>query len=95
MLTLAAFRLRHEEFKTVTDPVVQTYIDDALERTPTNVWGTGRRQEAAQAWLTAHLIEISPYGRDARLDDDGKTTYQVERDRMDLEQAPGAFCRTT
>ena len=41
------------------------------------MWGTTNRQIAAQALLAAHLIEISPYGRDARLDEDGKTTYEV------------------
>jgi len=95
VLTLSGFRVRHQEFRTVEDPVVQTYIDDALERTPVNVWGPGRRQEAAQALLAAHLLEISPYGRDARLDKEGKTTYLAAREAMDLEQAPGAFCRTT
>lgn len=92
-LTLARFLVRHEEFATVADPVVQTYIDDALRRTPADVWGDD--QEAAAAWLAAHLIEVSPYGRDARLDEDGLTTYEKVRTTMELEVAPGAFCRVT
>lgn len=92
-LTSARFLLRHPEFASVELEAVEVFVEDANNRTPAAVWGA--EQEAAAAWLAAHLLELSPYGRDARLDEDGRTTYQVARERMELETAPGAFARTT
>ena len=92
-LTLATFRGRYKEFDSVPDPVVQTAISDALERTPTAVWGDGARQEKAQAALAAHELEMSPYGRDARIEPDERTVYMAVRERMETEVAPGHMPR--
>lgn len=94
-LDLATFRADFEEFGSLGDSVVQSALDKANRRTPADVWGDD--QGAAAGYLAAHLLEQGPYGRDARLEQKSKegTTYLEERERMELEVAPGCFSRVT
>lgn len=94
-LTLAEFVDRFPEFADAPPGLVQAKLDEADRRTPPRVWGVAPARDA-QGYLAAHLLAISPFGRDARLvSDDGATTYGTERARMELELAPAVAPRTT
>lgn len=94
-LTLAQFRDQFPEFEAAPDPFVQARLDAAWRRTPTDVWGD--LSQDRHAYLTAHLLSLSPYGRAAQLneDRDGASTYERELRRMELEMGPAATPRTT
>lgn len=96
-LTLEEFLERFPEFESTgsTNPgFVQRKLDEAWRRTPAAAWGD--KAQDAHGYLAAHLLAISPFGRDARMaSKDGTTTYGNERIRMENEEAPGVAPRTT
>ena len=76
-MLLAAFRVRFPEFEEGSDPLVQACLDEAA--TELNATEIGDPYDAAHGLLAAHKLAISPYGRAARmLNDEGKSTYEVE-----------------
>ncbi len=95
-LTLAEFVDRFPEFSDVVTnkPVmVQARLDEAWRRTPAGIWGD--QAQDAHGYLAAHLLEVSGFGRDARLkSDDTQTTYGATRARMDAELGPAVAPRT-
>ncbi len=93
-LTATAFKAAYVVFADLDDTQVQPHLDAAARRTPEGVWGD--RAEDGHGLLTAHLIAISPLGRDARLkSDDGETTWGMERRRMEDELGPAVTPRVT
>ena len=94
-LTRDEFVDRFPEFRETPPELVQWKLNEAERRTPASIWGHEAARDA-QGYLAAHLLAISPYGRDARLqNDDGSTTYGTTRDRMELELGPAAAPRVT
>lgn len=85
-LSLAVFRARYPEFVDAGgggapgDAFVQAKLNEAERRVDSTVWGD--KAEDGHGLLTAHLITMSPYGRDARLTIGGvaTSTYKVEFD---------------
>lgn len=78
-LSRADFRARYPEFATAAD----THVDAALaeaERFTSDGWGADR--DDIVALQAAHILAISPMGRDARLSaKDGSSTYLAQYER--------------
>jgi len=75
-MTLTQFRTRYPEFRTAPDSFVQAYLDDAAASLvgPSDQLGTA--YDVAHGLATAHLIAVSPAGKNARMvNDDGTTQY--------------------
>lgn len=74
-MTLTQFRTRFPEFKLIGDEMVKAFMADAALELDANVLGT--KYDAAQGYLAAHKLALSPAGVNARLSDskDGTTTY--------------------
>jgi hypothetical protein len=80
-LTPTTFRARYPEFASAPDPLLQVFLDDALTRIDTTVWGL--KADMGQGLLTAHLLAIAPNGQYSRLQTDkGSTTSWVEYDKL-------------
>jgi hypothetical protein len=93
-LNLATFRARFPEFADADDALVQEKLDEAARRTPAGEWTTVEND--AHAYLAAHLLALSPFGRDARLSEkDGSSTYGTVRETMEAERGPAYATRTT
>ena len=76
-MILAAFRSRFPEFEEGSNGIVQASLDAAA--TELNATEIGTAYDEAHGLLAAHKLAISPFGRAARmLNDDGKSTYEVE-----------------
>ena len=87
-MLLAAFRIRFGEFETAADPLVQACLDAAA--TELNAAEIGAPFDEAHGLLAAHKLAISPYGRAARmLNDDGKSTYEIEFCAVMARAVPG------
>jgi hypothetical protein len=75
-LTVSAFRSRFPAFtgETPSDELVQAKLDEAAEQIDETVWGA--KAEAGHGNLTAHLLALAPFGRDARLvNDEGRSVW--------------------
>lgn len=78
MISLADFRAAYPEFARVADPLVQVALDKAEKRTSAEVFGD--QTDEAHGLLAAHLLAISPMGRESRLQKESRvTTYLTER----------------
>lgn len=74
-MTLTQFRTRYPEFRTASDAFVQAYLDDAAA-TLVSPAALGTAYDTAHGLATAHLIAVSPAGKNARMvNDDGTTQY--------------------
>lgn len=75
-MTLANFRIRYPEFRTASDTFVQAYLDDAAATLVGASGQLGNAYDVAHGLATAHLIAVSPAGKNARMvNDDGTTQY--------------------
>ena len=75
-MTLANFRIRYPEFRTAGDTFVQAYLDDAAASLVGQSSQLGAAYDTAHGLATAHLIAVSPAGKNARMvNDDGTTQY--------------------
>ena len=93
-LTVAQFRERFPEFLETDTSHVQAKLDEAWRRTPASVWGDTAQD--AHGYLAAHLLALSPFGRDARMiNEDGTTMYGKVRTRMEIELGAAAAPRVT
>lgn len=88
-LDVAAFRVRHPEFKGVDSGLITVKLADAVKRLSPAVFGN--RYDEAHGNLTAHLLAGgAPWGVAARLKDgSGKTCYSAALDDMITEVAAG------
>ncbi len=88
-LDVAAFRVRHPEFKGVDSGLITVKLADAVKRLSPAVFGT--RYDEAHGNLTAHLLAGgAPWGVAARLKDgSGQTCYSAALDTMITEVAAG------
>jgi hypothetical protein len=89
----SAFSAHFPEFSGVEEPQVQSFLDLAAESVPEDPWG--KHQLEGHLYLTAHLLAQSPFGMNARLDNnDGKskddnTTYGARYHRLKVMRASG------
>lgn len=75
-MTLSDFRVRYPEFRTASDAFVQAYLDDAAKSLVGPSYDLGDAYDVAHGLATAHLIAVSPAGKNARMvNDDGTTQY--------------------
>lgn len=92
-VTVASFRTRFPEFGTssvTSDEMIQTCLDEAADRTPESVWGSGVKRDAGIRYLAAHLLAMSPQARELKLSTpDGNSAYLPERRRLQYEVASG------
>lgn len=74
-MTLTQFRIRFPEFVRIGDEMIKAFLADAALELDANV--LGNKYDAAQGYLAAHKLALSPAGVNARLSDpkDGTTTY--------------------
>lgn len=62
------------EFEDTPDNLIEMKISEASVRVNADRWGDSTW--VGRLYLTAHLLAVSPYGRDARLSaKDGSSTY--------------------
>jgi hypothetical protein len=87
-MTLANFRTRYPEFRTASDAFVQAYLDDAAKMVST--YALGDAYDVGHGLACAHLIAISPAGKNARMtNDDGSTQYGNTLKNLALERVAG------
>jgi hypothetical protein len=91
-LDLASFRVLYPEMDRVADTLAQAKLDEAEGRIDPDYFGAGAVDQA-HGLLSAHLIAISPAGRQARLVPEkaqgNSTTYYREYEAMLREFNPG------
>lgn len=77
-MTVAQFLVRFPEFDVPGEPVPEPLIEAKLAEAALLVSSAvfGDRYQDALGYQTAHLLSQSPFGQQARLDSDGRTTYQ-------------------
>lgn len=86
--TLADFRENFPEMDKATDALVQAKLDQAIRRLDASVWGDTLAD--GQLYLAAHLVAISPFGRNAKLvAKDGSTIYGEIYERLAKAAASG------
>jgi hypothetical protein len=79
-MTVAEFKAKYPEFTEAGDPLIQEHLDDAAAQTDAEIWGD--KSEIGIGLMTAHLMALSPYGRNARLEKEPFTTIYGERLRV-------------
>jgi hypothetical protein len=97
-ISVADFVAYFPEFKgdgsVTTNARLQSYINHAVLRTPSDVWGD--LVDQGVLYLAAHLLAISPYGINAKLGNAaGNSVYGVERSRLNrtVSYARGSYAQ--
>lgn len=87
-MTYAAFILEYPEFAGTDQVMVQKFLDRALLRIDTEVWGL--KADAGQGLLCAHMLALSPMGKNARTDKPATTSvYGSDYEAMQLTVSMG------
>ena len=86
--TVAGFRAGYPEFSAAENGLVAAKLNEAIRSCDANVW-TSRVDDGVYV-LTAHLLAMSPFGQNARMQSGGTSTYEARYNRMVLEVALGA-----
>lgn len=74
-VSAATFDARFPEFAGRPDALLTSVLAAATARCHSDTWGTG--QNEGILYLTAHLLALSPFGREMRMvNRDGTTAYQ-------------------
>lgn len=93
-LSLAAFRVRYNEFEVYSDALCTAAIAEAAEECDPRIFGATTGVDIAVGLLAAHKLSISPGGQQARLEakgGDGTTTYLAEWNRLAQKRAGGPW----
>lgn len=70
------FDARFPEFAGRPDALLTSTLETAHARCHSDTWGTGRNDGVL--YLTAHLLALSPFGREMRMvNRDGTTAYEA------------------
>lgn len=86
-MNLATFRVEYPELATAPDALVNTKLASAARSIDSDLFGD--RYDDAHGLLAAHLICLSPYGKNARLSSkEGKTTYGERYEQIRFEVTP-------
>lgn len=88
-MTPVQFRVRFPEFGKLPDPTIADAILRASNQTAAGVWGN--LADEAIGYLAAHMLALSPYGQQARLEVKGvpTTTYMMHWKRLARMKACG------
>jgi len=87
-VTPAEFKALFPEFSRAEDPLVQTRITWAEQRTDEEVWG--EKYDQGVALLTAHYLALLPEAKDLRKGEKpGETMYERERMKVARVVASG------
>lgn len=90
---IAAFKEAFREFRPALDSLVGAKLDDA-ESQLGGIW-TGTQRERGKAYLTAHLLSLSPNAREmALVSEDGSSIYEQEFQRVQRSVTAGRRCLT-
>jgi hypothetical protein len=74
-MNLSTFRTKHPEFEKASDSLIQATLDSAEDMLDADIFGN--QFDSAHEYLTAHLLALSPFGRNAKLTSkDGRSVYQ-------------------
>lgn len=80
-VTASAFKTRFPEFQDVADATIDSVIAEADARLSAATWEDSK--DVGAMYLTAHLLAVSPAGRNARMvNKDGSTTYGLEFEKL-------------
>lgn len=96
MLDNTAFLIRFPEFASNPE-MVTAKLAEAVEELNPSVYGdaseTGGTYDLAQGYLAAHMLAISPLGKNARMldDGDGSTPYGRRYREIRKQLAPRGF----
>ena len=86
-MDLVTFRLTYPELRSAPDTLVNTFLGQAARSVDQDLFGA--RYDDAHGYLTAHLICLSPYGKNARLaSEKGHTTYGDRYTEIRFEVTP-------
>lgn len=86
-MTLAEFRIVFPELNTAGDTIVTRFLASAERSIDADLYGD--RFDDAHGYLAAHLLCLSPYGKNARLSSkEGKTTYGERYEEIRIEVTP-------
>jgi hypothetical protein len=86
-MDLADFRLTFPELSTASDTLVTRFLASASRSIDSDLYGD--RYDDAHGYLAAHLLCLSPYGKNARLSSkEGKTTYGERYEEIRYEVTP-------
>lgn len=87
-----AFLVRFPEFAESDTDLIDAKLAEALGALSSTILGD--RFDEAQGYLTAHLLALSPYGMQARLQaavPTGETTYWQRYAQIAMEAGAGPF----
>lgn len=74
-VSASMFDNRFPEFAGRPDDLLTSILAAATARCHSDAWGTGRNEGVL--YLSAHLLALSPYGREMRMvNKDGTTAYE-------------------
>ena len=89
-LTATGFKTAFAEFSSAPTTVVQRALDESYRELSPDVFG--ERLDDAVGYLAAHKISTAPFGTQARMvTDDKTTTYMIEFDRIADQCAGGPW----
>jgi len=79
--TAYSFKQRFQEFSETPDEVVDSALAEATRGCNAEVLGD--RFDDAVGWKAAHILSVSPFGQQARLQSkEGESTYLAEWKRL-------------
>jgi hypothetical protein len=89
-MDLPNFRLTFPELNTASDVLVTRFLASSARSIDEDLYGD--RYDDAHGFLAAHLLCLSPYGKNARLvSDSGKTTYGTRYEEIRFEVTPSVM----
>ena len=87
-VTVESFRDRFPEFKTASIESTKAALADARLQVDAAVYG--KKTDLGVKYTAAHLLALSPFGRQAKMVTKlGTTTYQTHRDDLIAQVASG------
>jgi hypothetical protein len=82
-LTVADFLAAFPEFQDAPPALLQTTLSRAINYCPDSVWGQGSDMQQEGVFLyCARFLALQPFGRKMNLVKDGKTSYDVDLQRV-------------
>lgn len=87
-VTVESFIESFPEFKTAKIETIKAKLADAVLQVDAAVYGT--KADLGVKYTAAHLLALSPFGRQAKLvSKNGTTTYQMHRDDLIAQVSSG------
>lgn len=90
-MDVSTFCTQFPELANAGEPMLQAFLDAADLEIDRKIWGA--KADQGQAYLAAHKLTLSPWGQNARLvSTDGKTTYAVHFESLQMQVTSGYRC---